>query len=299
MARLSPMKRAEQRAAYVFILPWLIGFLCLTLGPIIASIVLSFTDYDGLRALRFIGLENYKTMFFGDPTVWKSLGNTFYMVLGVPLSIIVSLLLALALNKDIRGVRFYRTFFYFPSIVPTVANSILWLWILQPQFGLLNSALSLIGIDGPMWLGDPAWSKPALILMSLWATGPNMIIYLAGLKNIPNEFYDAAKVDGASGWAMFRHITLPLLTPSIFYTAVMGLISTLQTFTQAFIMTGGGPVESTYFYMLHLFNNAFAFFRMGYASALAWFLFIIIAAFTYLQFKSSKYWVHYEMGGGA
>jgi multiple sugar transport system permease protein len=287
------LKRAEQRAALGFISPWLVGFLMFTIGPIIASIYLSFTNYDALTAPKFIGLDNYKVMFFKDPSVWKSLSNTFYMLIGIPISLAISLILALALNHDIRGIRTYRTLLYLPSIVPTVANSILWLWILQPQFGLLNSTLAMLHIRGPMWLGDPAWAKPALILMSLWGVGPNIIIYLAGLKNIPSEFYDAAIVDGAVGWNLFRHITFPLLTPTIFYTLVVGVINTLQTFTQAFIMTGGGPVESTYFYMLHLYNNAFAFFKMGYASALAWFLCIIIAIFTYLQFKVASYWVYY------
>jgi len=287
------LKRVEQRAAIGFISPWLVGFFVFTIGPIIASIYLGFTNYDVLRSPDWVGLENYKTMFLRDPLVWRSLSNTFYMLIGIPISLLISLLLALALNYDIKGIKIYRTLLYLPAIVPTVASSILWLWILQPQFGLLNSALSMLGINGPMWLGDPVWSKPALILMGLWGVGPNVIIYLAGLKNIPSEFYDAATVDGAIGWKLFRHITFPLLTPTIFYTLVIGIINTLQIFTQAFIMTGGGPVESTYFYMLHLYNNAFAFFKMGYASALAWFLCIIIAIFTYLQFKISRYWVYY------
>lgn len=287
------LSRIQQRAALGFIFPWLIGFFTFTIGPILASVYLSFTNYDSLTVPKFIGIENYKTMLFKDPSVWKSLFNTFYMLIGVPISLLISLSLALALNHDVRGIRVYRTLLYLPSIVPAVANSILWLWILQPQFGLLNSVLSMLKINGPMWLGDPAWSKPALILMGLWGVGPNIIIYLAGLKNIPSEFYDAAIVDGAVGWNLFRHITFPLLTPTIFYTLVIGVINTLQIFTQAFIMTGGGPVESTYFFMLHLYNNAFAFFKMGYASALAWFLCIIIAIFTYIQFKIANYWVYY------
>jgi multiple sugar transport system permease protein/multiple sugar transport system substrate-binding protein len=274
--------------------PWIIGFIALTGGPILFSIIISFCDYDILNPARFVGFANYHWMFTGDRLFWKSVGNTAYMIIGIPLGMALSLGIALLLNLEIRGVAVWRTFFYLPSIVPAVAASILWLWIFNPNAGLLNAFLASFGIHGPNWLQDEQTSKPALILMGLWGAGGGMIIWLAGLKGISDTYYEAAALDGANAWQRFRHITLPLLSPYIFFNLIMGLIGTLQIFTQAFIMTQGGPVDSTLFYAYHLFNSAFRFLQMGYASALGWFLFLVVFALTILQLKLSKRWVHYE-----
>ena len=233
-------------------------------------------------------------MFTRDPLFWKVIGNTLYMVIGIPLGMALSLAIALLLNLEVRGVAVWRTFFYLPSIVPAVASSILWIWIFNPRIGLLNNVLAAFGIHGPNWLQDEHTSKIALILMGLWSAGGGMIVWLAGLKGISPSYYEAAALDGANAWQRFRTITLPLLTPYIFFNLIMGLIATLQIFTQSFIMTQGGPIDSTLFYAYHLFNNAFRFLQMGYASALGWFLFLAVFLLTLLQLKLSKRWVHYE-----
>jgi multiple sugar transport system permease protein len=274
--------------------PWIIGFILFTGGPILFAVVVSFCDYDILNPARFIGLANYEWMFTRDALFWKSIGNTAFMVIGIPLGMALSLAMAMLLNVEVRGVALWRTFFYLPSIVPAVASSILWIWILNPNVGLLNSIFAAFGIHGPNWLQDEHISKPALILMGLWSSGGGMIIWLAGLKGISRSYYEAAMLDGASAWQCFRHITFPLLSPYIFFNLIMGLIATLQIFTQAFIITGGGPVDSTLFYAYHLFNNAFRFLQTGYASALGWFLFLAVFGLTLLQLKLSKRWVHYE-----
>ena len=274
--------------------PWIIGFILFTGGPILFAVIVSFCDYDILNPARFVGLANYRWMFSRDPLFWKVLGNTVYMVVGIPFGMALSLGIALLLNLEVRGVAIWRTFFYLPSIVPAVASSILWIWIFNPQIGLLNNVLAAFGIHGPNWLQDEHTSKIALILMGLWSAGGGMIIWLAGLKGISASYYEAAALDGANVWQRFRTITLPLLTPYIFFNLIMGLIATLQIFTQSFIMTQGGPIDSTLFYAYHLFNHAFRFLQMGYASALGWFLFLAVFALTLLQLKLSKRWVHYE-----
>ena len=274
--------------------PWIIGFIIFTGGPILFSIVISFCDYDILNPARFIGFANYHWMFTRDALFWKSIWNTVFMIIGIPLGMALSLVMAMLLNVEVRGVALWRTLFYLPSIMPAVASSILWIWIFNPNLGLLNNVLAAFGIQGPNWLQDEDTSKPALILMGLWSAGGGIIIWLAGLKGISATYYEAAAIDGASAWQRFRHITLPLLSPYIFFNLIMGLIVTLQIFTQAFIMTQGGPVDSTLFYAYHLFNNAFRFLEMGYASALGWFLFIAVFALTLLQLRLSKRWVHYE-----
>ncbi len=274
--------------------PWLIGFLIFTGGPLLFSIVISLCDYDVLNPARFVGFANYRWMFTSDPLFWKSIWNTLFMVAGIPLGMALSLGIALLLNLEIKGVAVWRTLFYLPSIVPAVAASILWVWIFNPNVGLLNNLLAACGVHGPNWLQDEHTSKPALILMGLWSAGGGMIIWLAGLRGISPSYYEAAELDGASTWQRFRHITLPLLTPYTFFNLIMGLIATLQIFTQAFIMTQGGPVDSTLFYAYHLFNNAFRFLQMGYASALGWILFLAIFGLTLLQLKLSRRWVHYE-----
>lgn len=293
----SRLRRGETIAGLLFASPWFIGFLVFTLFPIVASIYFSFTEYDILSDPYWIGFDNYIEMFQWDPSFWKSLWNTFYYVLfSVPLQIIIGLSIALILNADIKGIAAYRTMYYMPSIVPLVASSILWSWMFNPNFGLLTIAVESLGIEAPSWLGDPKWAKPSLILMSLWGAGGGMIIYLAGLKSIPNTYYEAAEIDGAGVWQRFWKITLPLLTPTLFFQLVMGIIGSFQVFTQAFMMTGGGPNDATLFYVLHLYRNAFQFWRMGYASAMAWVLFAIIMIFTIINWIGSRYWVNYDIG---
>ena len=274
--------------------PWLLGFIIFTGGPILFSIIMSFCHYDILNPARWVGLKNYQWIFTRDPLFWKSLWNTIYMVIGIPIGITVGLGIALMLNQSLKGIALYRTLFYLPAIVPAVAASILWIWIFNPTHGLLNNALGLFGINGPAWLQDEAWSKPSLILMGLWGAGGGMIIWLAGLKSIPQHLYEAAEVDGAGPWTKFVHITLPMLSPYIFFNVVMALIGTFQIFAQAYIMTSGGPVDSTLFYAYHLFNKAFRYLQMGEASAMAWVLFSIVFLLTLVQLWFSKRWVHYE-----
>jgi ABC-type sugar transport system permease subunit/ABC-type glycerol-3-phosphate transport system substrate-binding protein len=286
--------RAQWPGGWLCASPWIIGFILFTGGPILFAIVVSFCDYDILSPARFVGLTNYRWMFTRDPLFWKTIGNTVFMIIGIPLGMALSLAIALLLNLEVRGVAVWRTCFYLPSIVPVVASSILWIWIFNPRIGLLNNVLAAFGIHGPNWLQDEDTSKIALILMGVWSAGGGMIIWLAGLKGISASYYEAAALDGANAWQRFRTITLPLLTPYILFNLVMGLIATLQIFTQSFIMTQGGPVDSTLFYAYHLFNNAFRFLQMGYASALGWFLFLAVFLLTLLQLKLSKRWVHYE-----
>ncbi len=292
---LGTLKAREALTFYLFLVPWLIGFLLFTIGPIIASAALSFTQYDIVTPPRAIGAGNYRDLFTDDRLFTLSLYNTAYYVLFfVPLQIVLSLALALLLNLQVRGIPIYRTLFYIPSIVPAVANSILWIWIFQPQWGLLNYGLSLVGIDGPLWLSSVEWSKPSLIIMSLWGSGGAMIIFLAGLQGIPQHLYEAAELDGANRWRRFWHITIPMLTPTTFFVLVLGVIGSFQVFTQAYIMTGGGPANSTLFYMLYLYRRAFVFQNMGYASAMAWILFVIIFVLTMIQFGTARRWVYYE-----
>jgi len=286
--------RDQWRDGVLCALPWLIGFIVFTGGPLLFSIVISFCRFDVLNPAVFTGLSNYTFMLKGDELFWKSLANTVFMVVGIPLGMALSLGIAVLLNLKVRGIAVWRTMFYLPSIVPAVASSILWIWIFNPQSGLLNAALDLVGIHGPQWLQDEHTSKWALIIMGLWGAGGGMIIWLAGLKGISQSYYEAASLDGANVWQQFRYITIPMLTPYIFFNLVMGLIGTFQIFTQAFIMTQGGPVNSTLFFAYHLFNNAFRYLHMGYAAAMAWFLFLIVVVLTWFQMKLSQRWVHYE-----
>jgi multiple sugar transport system permease protein len=275
-------------------LPWIVGFVVFAGGPMIFSIIMSFCDYDILTPPRFVGFGNYKVMFAEDGLFYTALWNTLYMVIGVPLGMVASLSIALLLNMKIRGVSVWRTFFYLPAIVPMVAASVMWVVIFNPQGGLINQFLDMIGLEGPGWLQNAHWSKPSLILMGLWSAGGGMLIWLAGLKGIPEQLYEAASVDGASTWQQFRHVTIPQLTPYIFFNLIMGFIGTFQIFAAAFIMTSGGPENSTLFFVYHLFNNAFRYGKMGYASAMAWILFLIVMALTIVQLKLSKRWVYYE-----
>lgn len=286
--------RGQWAAGLIAAGPWLVGFVLFSGGAMLYSLLISFCAYDVLSVPRFTGLRNYVWMITQDRLLPVALWNTVYMLIGVPLAIAVSLAMALLLNQDVRGVTVWRTFFYLPSIVPLVAASVLWIWILNPQGGLINQVLHAVGLPGPLWLQDPNWSKPALILMGLWGAGSSMIIWLAGLKGIPEQLYEAASLDGATALQQFFHVTLPQLSPYIFFNLVMGFIATFQIFGQAYIMTGGGPVYSTTFYVYHLFNSAFRYGHMGYASALAWVLFVLILAVTLFQIKMSRRWVYYE-----
>lgn len=293
--RARERQRRDTRTGLLFALPWLIGFAVFFAYPVLASLYYSLCSYDAIRPPRFVGLENFRRLFFEDELFWRSLGNTVYMVVfGLPVGLVASLAIALLLHQKLKGIALYRTAFYLPSITPVVATSILWLWLLNPEIGLINVGLSKLGIAGPAWLTDPAWAKPALILMGLWGAGGGMVIYLAALQDIPESLYEAADLDGAKGATKLRHITLPMLTPVILFNLIMGLIGTFQYFTQAYVMTSGGPQDSTTFYALHLFNKAFLDFQMGYASAMAWVLFLITLACALLVFKTSARWVYYS-----
>ncbi len=279
---------------WLFASPWIIGFILWTLGPMLASLFISFTDWDLITTPQFVGAENFVRLF-NDDLVWQALKvTTIYAVTSVPLHIIFGMGLALLLNGQIRGLHFYRTAFYLPSVLSGVAVALLWRWLFSTEFGLFNTLLSYVGIVGPSWLGDPAWALPSLVFMSLWGVGAGTIIYLAGLQGIPTDLYEAAQVDGASSWTRFWNITLPMMTPVLFFQLVTGFIAALQIFTQAFIMTSGGPNNATLFFLLYLYRNAFEYFRMGYASALAWVLFIYILVLTLIFYKSSDRWVYYE-----
>jgi multiple sugar transport system permease protein len=280
---------------YALLSPWLIGFLVLTAGPMITSLWLSFTKYD-FATSEFVGVENYRRLFVDDPLFWKALKVTLvYAVFSVPLGIAGSLALAMLLNTKVLGMPIFRTIFYLPSLVPAVAAAVLWQWIFNADNGLLNQVLGVFGFAGPQWLQDENWTIPAFLIMSLWGIGGGrMIIFLAGLQSIPDSYVEAANLDGASPWQTFRHITLPLLSPVMFFNLILGTIGSFQYFTQAYVMTSGGPNNASLFYALYLFRNAFEYFKIGKASALAWVLFVILLAITLIQLKLSKRWVHYE-----
>ena len=285
--------RAEAKAGWCFASPWIVGFIVFTGGPILCSLIMSFCKYDAMSTSRLVGLRNFNEIG-NDDVFWKSVWNTAFMMIGVPMGMAFGLGVAMILNANVRGMNVYRTFFYLPAIVPGVASAMLWMWMFNPSGGVLNSILEQAGITGPNWLQDQSWSKPALILKGLWGAGASMIVWLAGLKEIPQDLYEAAAIDGANVFKRFRHITIPMLTPYIFFNLVMGIIGTFQIFTEAYLMTEGGPVDSTLFYAYNLFNHAFRFMHMGYASALAWVLFAIVFALTMFQLQVSKRWVHYH-----
>ncbi|HEY0443856.1 MAG TPA: sugar ABC transporter permease [Candidatus Limnocylindrales bacterium] len=300
LTRLSQdLRRSETRWAFLFLLPWIVGFVIFTAGPMIASLVLSFTNLSLRKNFDFIGTANYERLI-NDQRVGLALGNTAYFtILHVPLSMAFALLLALMLLRVGRSAGFFRTVFYLPTITPAVAVGALWLLLLNGQAGLINQALGLFGINGPNWTTDPTWIKPGLVLMSLWALGSTVVIYFAALRNVPLELYEAARVDGASSWQQFRNITLPMISGALFFTLIVNTIASLQVFDQVYTMYFGQPNatagdRAALFYVVHLFNEAFVSFRMGYASALAWLLFIIIMVITFIQIRLSKRWVYYE-----
>ena len=280
---------------YFFISPWLVGFLLFDAFPFLASLYLSFTKWELLGASEWIGLYNYQRMFTRDPRFWISLRVTvYYTVLAVPTGLVFAFFLAVLLNAEIRARAVYRTLYYLPSVTAGVATAVLWMWLFNPNAGLINILLGMVGIKGPGWIYSRQWAVPALAMMHLWGVGNTVIIYLAGLQAVPAHLYEAVEIDGGGAWARMRYVTLPMMTPTIFFTLVMGVIGSFQTFTNAFIMTQGGPADATLFYILYLFRHAFQNFNMGYASALAWVLFLIVLAVTLVQLWFSGKWVYYE-----
>ena len=281
---------------YLFLLPWLLGFFGLFLGPGLWSLFLSLTEYDVLSPPKFTGLGNYIRMFTDDDLFWPSLGRTFYYaLLSVPTGVLGSLLLAVLLNAALRGIAVFRTLFFVPSLVPLIASVILWKWLLNGDFGIVNQGLRALGLDPPIWFGDRRWAIPSLISMNLWQSmgGVRMIIFLAGLQGIPDSLYEAASIDGANSWQRLRNVTLPLLTPTIFFNTVLGVIGALQIFDAAFVATEGGPGFATWFYGLHIWKHAFDYWNMGYGASLAWFFAVIIVTLTILQIRTSDRWVFY------
>jgi multiple sugar transport system permease protein len=291
--------RREALEGYICLAPWALGFLIWIAGPMVYSLYLSLTDSDVLSPPKFIGLGNYERAFFVDDLFWSSLSRTFYYaLLVVPAGVVGSLLAAMLLNQKLRATSVYRTLYFLPHLTPSVAAALLWVWVLQPEFGLVNYSLELIGIQGPAWFGSKEWAIPALAMIALWngIGGNRMMIFLAGLQGVPQELVDAAEVDGANGWQRFRHVTLPMISPTIFFNLILGIIGALQVFTTALIATRGGPANATWFYALHIYTNAFQYFSMGYASALAWIFFVIVFVFTAFQMRVSSRWVYYAGG---
>jgi multiple sugar transport system permease protein len=297
--RFSRRTIRENVLGYLWISPWLIGFAIFILGPMLASVGFSFTNYRIINESRWIGLENYSYAFTEDDLFWPSLAITFYyMLVSVPLGLLGSLLLALLLNQRLRGESIFRAFYFLPSLTPAAAAAILWVWILHPEAGLVNYLLSLVGIPGPTWLGSTKWALPSIIMITLWTGigGGRMIIFLASLQSVPQELYEAAEIDGAGSWAKFRSITMPMISPALFFNLILGIIGALQVFTTAYITTRGGPGRATWFFALHIYTNAFEYFDMGYASALAIVLFVILLVFTVIQLRLSDRWVYYAGG---
>lgn len=291
---MSAAQRRDLRDGLLFTSPFILGVLALWVGPMLYSLYLILHKWNMLKAPQFIGLGNFERML-NDPLVGKSLVNTaYYTFLGVPLQLLVAFSLAVMLNQQIRGLGIYRTVYYLPYITPAVAFAVVWLQILNPEFGVLNQVLSWFGLGPVNWLFNPAWSKPALIIMSLWLTGFQMIIFLAGLQSVPKELQEAAEIDGANTWRRFVTVTIPIISPIILFNMIIGIIGSFQVFTAVFVMTEGGPQDSTLFMVLYLYQNAFERFRMGYAASLAWVLFLIIMIFTAIQFFFANRWVYYE-----
>ena len=293
--RLS-MAQREKWTARVFALPWVVGFIAFTMGPTLATLFFGFTKWELVAPPRWIGLANYQKMFFKDRLFWQAMKvSSLNSVGAVPLNLAFGMFLALLLNQKIEGLSFIRTVYYLPSQLAGVAVALLWVWIFHKEHGLLNLLLNtLVGIEGPGWLTNAKYVIPAFWVMSLWGVGGGMLIYLAGLQGIPTELYEAATVDGASAWYRFWHITIPMMTPIIFFNLVMGIIWSLQTFASAFIMTEGGPHFASLFYILYLYLNGFRMFHMGYACALAWVFFVYIIILTLVVVRSSAAWVYYS-----
>jgi multiple sugar transport system permease protein len=300
MANLTRMQRREELEGYLWVSPWFIGFLAFTFLPFLASFVLGFTDWNGVGTPKFVGLQNYIQLFTADPLFWQSLKVTFiFAILYLPLSLILGFGLALLMNQPLPGMRIFRTLYYAPSILSGVAVAVLWGFIFNQNFGVLNWMLHFVGIKPIPWLESSFWVIPAFVIMQLWGVGGSMLIYLAGIQGVPTELYDAALVDGANWRKRLRHITLPMTSPTILFNLVLGLIGTFQIFTQAYIITQGGPNYGSYFYALNLYDTAFQDLRLGYASSMATVLFVIIALSSMAVFRWSRTWVYYAGRGGA
>ncbi len=293
-SRRMSVGRRNQIAGLLFISPWIIGFLAFTAYPILASLYYSFTLYDIINPPQFIGLKNFVFMFTDDTTFPITIYNTLYLVIvGVPLGLVAAFLLAVLLNNSVIGRPVFRTIFFLPSIVPVIATAMVWLWIYNPNYGVINATLASLGFQVVPWLSSPDLAKFSIIIIGVWGQGAAIIIFLAALQDVPRELYDAAKVDGAGALRRFLKVTIPLCTPSVLFVLVTGLIGAFQEFSLAYILTRGGPMQSTTFYAVYLYQNAFQFFKMGYASALAWILFLIIVVCTAITFRSSARWVYY------
>ncbi|MEM7132640.1 MAG: sugar ABC transporter permease [Chloroflexota bacterium] len=299
-------KRAWWQRAYyrnifkgmAFISPWIIGFIAFTLYPLFASAYYSLTRYDVIRPARFIGVENYVELFVGDEIFWTVVWNTLYLVLvGVPLGLVVAFLMANLLNNDMQGRPFFRTIFFIPVLVPAVASAEVWRWVYNTNYGVINSFLKGMELPVIPFISSMALAKPSLVLIHIWAQGTAIVIFLAALQDVPRSLYDAALVDGANGWQRFWNITVPMCTPAILFIGLTGMIGMFQYFTLGWLLTAGGPNEATEFYSIYLYRNAFQYFKMGYASALAWILFMVILIFTLIIFRSSDRWVYYAGEG--
>lgn len=296
----SMMQAKDALWGYLFALPWLIGLVVFFLGPIIASFGLSFTEYDIISPPRFIGLANYRKAFFEDKLFWPSMLRTLeYSVVIVPVGLFGSLFLAVLLNRGAKGTSWFRTMFFLPTLTPAVALVLLWSWLLQPEIGPVNLALGAVGIPGPKWLASSQWALPSIMIINLWASigGNTMIIFLAGLQGVPESLLDAAAIDGAGPWSKFRHIVLPMISPTFLFNLVLGVIGALKVFTTAFVATNGGPAYSTWFFALHIYQQAFSFLKMGYGSALAWVFVVVVLFFTFIQLSLSRRWVYYAGEG--
>lgn len=292
------VRRKGAAAGLLFALPWFVGLSVFMVYPVCASIYFSFCEYSVLKSPMWVGTENYRDLFH-DEVFWTTIKNTaLYAVVALPFGIFLGIFLAMLLNSKVRGLTFYRTIFFIPSLLPQVSLAVLWLWVFNGKDGVLNEFLRMVHLGGPNWLSDPAWSKPALVLLSLWGVGNAVVIYLAGLQDVPVPLLEAADLDGASAWAKTRHVTLPMLSPVILFNGIMGLIGTLQIFTVPYVMfPGGSPARSTYFYTMYLFDNAFRYNKMGYACAMGWMMFLAILVLTMLALKVSERHVYY--GGDA
>jgi multiple sugar transport system permease protein len=310
---MSPAARRNLRNGLLFISPWIIGLLVFTAYPILSTIYYSFTDFNGVTfPPHWVGLNNYVTLVTNDPQFWPAVSNTiWWVVCSVPLSVLLGVALALLLNQRARGIGIYRTLYYLPTMVPAVGATLLWLWLFNPNGGMIDGLLGTLGLQQPGWFTDPSWAKPALLVQVLWGVGGSMIIYLAGLKDIPGELYEAASIDGAGTLRRLRHITLPLLTPTIFFNLVLGIITAFSFFAQALIASSapsglgggagatgssdaGGPIDSTLFYSVYLYQQIFSYFQLGYASAMSWMLTAVVIVLTAFVFGTARKWVYYH-----
>lgn len=298
--RRSGVASVEARWGPLFALPAILGFLIFSLGPFVASLILGMTNWSIGAPAKFIGFQNYVTMFTKDPVVWKSLyATSYYALVSIPVGIIVAFFIAVLLNQKVKGLSVFRTIFYLPVVVPSIANIMLWIWLFNPNYGLLNAVLQSLGLPASQWIYDSSSAIPSLVLMSTWGVGNIVVIFLAGLQGIPDHLFDAVAVDGGNAWHKFLNVTIPAMTPTIFFNLVLSIIGAFQTFNQAYLMTQGGPNFATYFYVYDIFVQAFTNGAMGYACALSWLLFIIIMVFSIVVFRTSKYWVYYEGGDAA